>query len=274
MELLSGKAVAEAMKEKIRGEVSSFGRPPLLVVLLNREDASSAGYVRSIVRTAEAVGIAVRIREMDQEETAYLAEIQACNDDPKTDAVLITRPLGKGLNEERILSAVLPYKDADAINPRSLGNLLFLNERFVPNTAQAIVSLLEYYRIPIQGKRVLVVGRSLSVGKPAALLLLNRNATVTVAHSRSQTLDEELLRSDIVVAAVGKPQLLKGAKMKPGAIVIDAGIHYTETGIVGDVEPSPLLGALSMVPGGVGPVTITCLMETVVACYRENAHGK
>ena len=270
MEYLLGKPVADAIKQELLEKVSTCQRKPKLVILLNKEDTSSVGYANTIVKTANSLNIDAEIKEMVQDENEYIKVIDELNNDSSVDGVLVSRPLNSNLNENKILSHLSYKKDVDGINSQALGELFMGDEIIVPNTANAIVKMLEYYNIPLKGKKVLVVGRSLSVGKPCSVLLMNRHATVTVAHSRTENLNEELSKYDIVIAALGKPHFLKGDLMKEGAIVIDAGIHYLDSGIVGDVEPSDKLMYLSKVPGGVGPITNSCLMKNVLTCYMLN----
>ncbi len=272
MEYISGKEVAQQIKEKIKLEVNSLERKPSLAILLNKDDESSKGYVKALKKTADELSILVNIIEMEQEESKYITMIETLNEDDSVDAVLITRPLNN-LDENKIISKLKSSKDVDGIDPINLGKLFTGQEIIVPSTAMAMIKMLEYYDIPLKGKNVLVVGRSLSVGKPMACLLLNRHATVSIAHSRTENLKQMLNQYDIVIAAVGKPHILDGHDMKEGAIVIDAGIHYTEDGIKGDVKPADKLKYLSKVPGGVGPITTACLMESVLQCYKENNNG-
>lgn len=274
MEYLLGKPVAEELKKSIISKINTFPRPPHLVILLNEEDLSSCGYANSLKKTAMQVGINIDIVAMKQEEEVYLQELDKLNIDSGVDAVLITRPLNKSLDENRIISRLNYKKDVDGINHLALGNIIVGKEKIVPNTSMAIIKMLDYYKIELAGKKVLVVGRSLSVGKPLAMQLLNRNATVTIAHSRTNNLDDELKNYDIVIGAVGKPLLLKGKYFKEGAIAIDAGIHYLPQGIVGDIEQDDKLLYISKVPGGVGPITSICLMNNVITCYEENVNGK
>lgn len=271
MELLLGKPVSEKLKNELKVKVLNKKRKPFLQILLNNKDDSSIGYTNMICKVANEIGIEVEIKRVNAPEE-YVEFIDVINKDKNIDACLITRPLVKGSDENQIFSLLNPKKDADAVNYQSLGRILTGDERFVPNTSLAIIKLLEFYNIELTGKKVLVIGRSLSVGKPVSLLLLNRNATVTVAHSRTNCLSEELKNYDIIIAALGKPHFIDGSLAKEGAIIIDAGIHYLESGIVGDVKPSDKLSYISKVPGGVGIITTSCLMETVVSCYEENTN--
>ena len=270
MELLLGKPDADSIKETLISEIAKCERKPKLVILLNTEDSSSKGYANALHKYGLSINVDVEIIEMTQDEEEYLNTINKLNNDKSVDAVLISRPLNKSLNENKIISSLSYKKDVDGINHISLGKLFVGDESLVPNTANAICKMLEYYNIPLKGKKVLVVGRSLSVGKPVSMLLLNRHATVTIAHSRTENLNDELGKYDIVIAAIGKPHLIKAEYMKDGAVCIDAGIHYLEEGIIGDVEPNEKLSFISKVPGGVGPITNACLMMNVLSCYRLN----
>ena len=267
---LLGKEVAENIKLKVKSEVEQLKRKPTLCILLNKEDSSSVSYANSIIKSATFVGINAFVKDVNN----YDNDINYINNSSEIDACLITRPLLKGTDERRIISLLNPNKDVDAISAENIGKILHGDESLVPNTAKAIIEMIEYHNISLSGKKVLIIGRSISVGKPVAMLLLNRNATVTIAHSRTNNLDDELSKYDIIIAAVGKPHLIDGDKMKEGAIVIDAGIHYLEDGIKGDVKPSARLSLISKVPGGVGPITSACLMQNVLSCYRRNNNGK
>lgn len=272
METLKGKPVAEEIEQRVMRQISSLRRKPHLKILLNPEDDASKGYVRSLSKTGDRIGIRITVEDLPSDPKTCRKRIEELNKDDDTDAVLITRPLPANLKEDEVLPFLDPEKDADALHPLCLGKLFSGEERLVPNTAKAIVRMLEFYQIPLQGKKALVVGRSLSVGKPVAMMLLNRHATVTIAHSKTKNLDAELKGYDIVIGAVGKMHLLKGSCMKEGAVAIDAGIHYTENGIYGDILPDEKLAFLSGVPGGVGPITTACLMENVLLCYLEHHH--
>lgn len=269
MEFLLGKQVAQEIKNEIKSQVLLKKRKPVLYILLNKDDQSSKGYADMIKRTSLEVGIDVVIKDVSSFDE-YVEMINLINKDKNIDSCLITRPLVSGCDENYIVSLLDSKKDVDAINKDSLGKILIGNEKFVPNTALAIVKLLEYYHIDLSGKKVLVIGRSLSVGKPTALLLLNRNATVTIAHSRTKDLSSELKNYDIVIGALGKPHFIDAQYMKDGAVAIDAGIHYLDSGIVGDIKPSDKLSFISKVPGGVGIITTSCLLKNVLSSYEEN----
>ena len=267
MKYLLGKPVAECIKNRIKEKILSLKRKPKYVVLLNKEDLSSVGYVASQKKLALELGIDFDIKEINPTENDYLSAIEMVNRDDTIDAVLITRPLFKGANEKLILSKIDPNKDVDAINPLTLGKLFMDDALFAPATAEAVVSMLDYYNIELTGKRVLVIGRSLSVGKAASMLLLKKNATVTIAHSKSKDFNILYKNADIIIVAVGKRELISASEMNDDAVVIDCGIHYTEDGIFGDVKVSDNINMISKVPGGIGPITSVLIMEHVLKCY-------
>lgn len=270
MELMLGKNASIKIKEDLKNKLEKLPRKLTLVSLVNEEDASSLGYCASQEKNANALGINYKLIKMPSDENAYLSKIKEINEDDLIDGCLITRPLFKGANEEKIIGSLNPLKDVDAMNAYSLGELFINKENAIkPATANAIMTLIEEYNIDVCGKNVLVVGRSVSVGKPVAMMLLNKNATVTIAHSKTSNLDELLSKADIVVVAIGKPHFIDSNKMKQGVIVVDAGIHYLESGIVGDVIPSDKCSLISKVPGGVGIITSALLMQNVYSCYKR-----
>ncbi len=271
MELMFGKIAAEKIKTRIKSEIATFETKPHLVVLLNEKDISSKGYCASQERLANELGIKFTLINMKPDEKTYLDTINSLNNDQEVDAVLITRPLFKGADEKKIIEALNPYKDLDAMNTLMLGKI-FKDDKdgLFPATARAIIELIDEYKIDLEGKNVLVIGRSISVGKPVAMMLTNRNATVTLAHSKTKNLNDMLKHYDIIVVAIGKPHLIDSNFMNDNAIVIDAGIHYLDDGIKGDVIPSNKVKYLSKVPGGVGTITSACAMDNILKCYRYN----
>lgn len=271
MEFLIGKTIASTMKTALREKVSALTDKPSLTVLANDLDASSSGYVASLKKTAAETGIRIEEIHMADDEEAYLRTIDRLNEDETCSAVLITRPLPPSVNEKRVSERLSPGKDADCLHPFWCGKIFAGEDDLAPATAKAVILLLEQNAIPIQGKKCLVIGRSVSVGKPVGAMLLNRNATVTFAHSKTVDLDELVADSDILVCAVGKPHFLDSAKAKESAIVIDAGIHYLPDGIVGDVIPSDRVKRISKVPGGVGVITNAALFENVVKLHERQA---
>lgn len=271
MEYLLGKEIVELIKEQLSEKIKSFRRKPKYCILLNKNDSSSLGYVRSQVKLANELGIETEVIMMNDSENEYISLINKLNEEKTVDGILITRPLFKGADEKKILSYLSPYKDIDAANPLALGKI-FMDDYslFAPATAEAVIRMIEHYNIEVSGKEVLVIGRSISVGKPAAMLLLRKNATIKIAHTKTQNLDKAISEADVIIVAVGKPQLIDTSKMKEDAIVIDCGIHYLESGIVGDVKISKNVSKISKVPGGIGPITSVLLMEHVVKCYEVN----
>ena len=269
MEYLLGKEQSLIIKNRIKEEISSLEVKPSLYVLINKDDTSSLGHVASLEKNALSLGISFVKIFMGASEKEYIEKIKELNDDSSCNAIMVTRPLFKGANEKKILSYIDPLKDVDVMNSSSLGEVFIGNDLIAPATSRAIMEILSYYNIDVEGKNVLVIGRSISVGKPVAMMLLNKNATVTIAHSKTKDLDEEIKRSDIIVCAVGKPYFLDSSKVKEKAIVIDAGIHYLDDGrILGDVKPCLDKDiTLSKVPGGVGALTSSLLFDNVLQLY-------
>ena len=275
--VLSGKKLATALRADATeraAKLAADGRPPKLAVVIATADESSAWYVRSIARAAGKVGIACDL--VDLGANAEAEQIRRALDDLGADdtvhGIILQTPLPPGVKLDDLASAIPPHKDVDGANPLSLGRLASGLPAFAPATAEAVVALLEHHRVAMSGRRAVVVGRSTVVGKPAAHLLLDRNATVTIAHSRTGDLPSVTAQADILVAAVGRPALITAAHVKPGAVVIDVGTNPTEDGgLVGDVDPAAAerAGALTPVPGGVGPVTTALLLQhTVQAAER------
>lgn len=271
MEYLLGKQIAIEKKAKVLEEVKEFTVKPKYVVLVNKDDPSSLGYVRMQEKNALSVGIEFEQILMEPTNECYFDTITRLNNDDSVTAIMVTRPLFKGAQEDKILSLISPFKDVDAMNPVSLSEVFVgKKDAVAPATAQAICDMLDYYHIDVKGKDVLVIGRSLTVGKPVGVMLLNKNATITFAHTKTVDLDKKMELADIIIAAVGKPLIIDGSKAKDGAIIIDAGIHYLDDGrIVGDVKESNKLLYLSKVPGGVGSVTSSCLMENILKLYKK-----
>lgn len=269
MEFLIGKPLAAEMKEALREKIVGFERVPSLTILTNDLDPSSSGYASSLKKTASEIGIDVKEIRMKDDEETYLRTIEGLNADTACSAVLVTRPLPPSVNEKRVSECLSPNKDADCMNPIWGGKIFAGEDVIAPATAKAVLLLLERYHIEISGKKCLVIGRSISVGKPVGAMLLNRNGTVTFAHSKTTDLDGFVAESDIIVCAVGKPRFLDSAKAKPDAIIVDAGIHYLPEGIIGDVIPSGKVKMISKVPGGVGVITNVALFENVVKLHER-----
>lgn len=272
--LLDGKALADATLGSLAERVAvcrQAGVVPCLAVMLVGDDPASAVYVKAKGKRAADVGIQTRdLRPAATEATTekMLAWVAELNADPGVHGILIQLPLPPHVDAERVLSAVDPAKDVDGFHPWNLGLLMTGAPRFVACTPQGCMRLLQQTGLPLAGAHAVVVGRSTIVGKPMAQLLLAENATVTIAHSRTRDLAREVERADVVIAAAGRKHLIRGAWIKPGAAVIDVGINRGDDGkLYGDVEfeaALPRAGWITPVPGGVGPMTIACLMSNVV----------
>ena len=281
MNILDGKALAKSMKEKIKSEVEALvadgKRRPGLAVIIVGDDPGSRSYVAGKAKDCEEVGFAgstVRLPETVTEEE-LLAEVGRLNADTAVDGILVQLPLPRNIDSDRILRAILPEKDVDGFHPRNVAGLWLREKCVAPCTPKGVIHMLEDNGFEIAGKNVVVVGRSNIVGLPAAKLLLDRNATVTIAHSRTPDLGAVTRRADILVVAVGRPNLVKGDMIKPGAVVIDVGVNRNpETGkLCGDVDfesAKSVAGAITPVPGGVGPLTRACLLENTLECYRRS----
>lgn len=270
MEYLIGKEASEKIKLEVKNEVELLKIKPCLAVILNRYDEASKIYIQAQQRNAEQLGIEYVLFDLEPSEEEYIKTIHKLNNDKKISAIMVTRPLFDGADESKILSQIDPNKDVDAMNAMTLGFILTnRKDSLAPATAESIMELLAYYNIEVSGKKVLVIGRSITVGKPVALMLLNKNATVTIAHTRTQNMEELMMGSDIIIVAIGKAEAIDSAKMKKGVIVIDAGINYVDSKIVGDVKASEVPSLISKVPGGIGTLTSACLMRNVLKCYRK-----
>ncbi len=276
--ILDGRSVAAALKQELQAEVvilQGQGITPQLDVVQVEGDAASAWYVRAISRVCGQVGIVFQLTTLphDVEQSRIEMQIQTLSDQPGTNGIIIQVPLPKHLNTEAVISYLNPAKDVDGLHPLNLGRLAQGLPSLVPNTPAGGMELLRRYNISLVGKHAVVVGRSNIVGKPMALLLLQEHATVTLAHSRTEHLAEVVRGADIVVAAVGKPGLIHGDMLKPGAVVIDFGINEVGEGqVVGDVDYDSAVevaGAITPVPGGTGPVTNMMLLRNVLSAARS-----
>jgi methylenetetrahydrofolate dehydrogenase (NADP+)/methenyltetrahydrofolate cyclohydrolase len=283
--VIDGKASAAKLREKIAAFTADLKsrhgiRPGLATVLVGQDPASEV-YVRNKRKTAEAIGFKSLHIELpaDVAQDQLLARVRGLSADPSVHGILVQLPLPRHLDEDAVLDALDPAKDVDALTPMNAGLLLSGRAHLVSCTPSGVMLLLKEYVGDITGKEALVIGRSLLFGKPAAQLLLAANATVTMAHSRSKDLPALARRADILVAAIGKPEFVKADWVKPGAVVIDVGINRVDTGdgkykIVGDVDyeaAKEIAGAITPVPGGVGAMTIVCLMHnTLIAACAQN----
>lgn len=277
--IIDGKAAAARLKVRVADLAASFwaasGRKAGLAVVLVGDDPASAVYVRSKGKATEAAGMAGFEHRLpaDTSEADLIALVDALNDSPVVDGILVQLPLPAHIDEGAVLTRISPDKDVDGFHPANAGRLATGLSGFVPCTPLGCLMMLEEQLGDLSGKDAVVIGRSNIVGKPMAALLTAKNATVTVAHSRTRDLAGHVARADIVVAAVGRAKFVRGEWLKPGATVIDVGINRTEDGLVGDVDfdgAASVAGAITPVPGGVGPMTIACLLRnTIVAAHRN-----
>ena len=270
--MMDGKALAARIRAEVAREVAAFPGPIGLATVLVGDDPASEVYIRLKHKATVEVGIEARDLRLpaSTSEEDLLSLVAELNADDAIDGILVQLPLPDGLDEGRVINAIDPVKDVDGIHPLNAGLLLAGTPAHVPGTPLGVLELLDEYGVELEGADAVVIGRSNIVGKPAALLLLHRHATVTICHSRTRDLAAETLRADVIVAAVGVPGLVQAEMVKDGAAVIDVGITRTEDGLVGDVAPdvAARAGLLTPVPGGVGPMTIAMLLKSTVRAAR------
>jgi methylenetetrahydrofolate dehydrogenase (NADP+) / methenyltetrahydrofolate cyclohydrolase len=280
VQILEGKAVAAKVLAEVKAGVAALtartGVQPTLAVVLVGEDPASQIYIRNKKRAADDVGIASRdfLFPAGCSQAELSETIRKINADPSIHGILLQLPLPKGLDENEAVNAIAPAKDADGLHPVSLGNLLAGKPSMVPCTPAGCIEILDHYGIPLEGAEAVVVGRSRLVGKPLAQLLLGRNATVTMCHTRTRDLASHCLRADILCVAAGRPRFITGDMVKEGAVVIDVGVNRLDTGkLAGDVDfesASKRASAITPVPGGVGLMTVAMLMKnTLLAATRQ-----
>ena len=284
-QIIDGKALSLSLKEEMKGRIieleAQWGRKPCLAVIIVGDNPASRSYVRGKIKAAEFVGMDSKLLELpeDVSEEALLGVIAGLNAEDAVDGILVQLPLPKHICEDKVIDAISLEKDVDGFHPGNVAKLWLGRPCIVPCTPKGIITMIESTGISISGKKAVVVGRSNIVGKPVAKLLLDRNATVTIAHSRTADLPAVTREADILVAAVGRPEMIKGDMVKPGAVVIDVGINRIPTvkedgsegsRLVGDVDfasAAEVAGAITPVPGGVGPMTITMLMQNTIECF-------
>ncbi|MDB4070470.1 bifunctional methylenetetrahydrofolate dehydrogenase/methenyltetrahydrofolate cyclohydrolase [Candidatus Pelagibacter sp.] len=278
MILIDGKKIAAELREELRLEVvelkTKHNKIPGLTVILIGDMAPSQIYVRMKEKAANEVGLkSVVIRYPGTvEEKTVLDKIEELNKDESISGILVQLPLPKHIDKQKVIETILPGKDVDGFHPMNVGNLSSGYESSVPCTPLGCYLMIKKIEPNLSGKKAVMIGRSNLNGKPMAQLLLKENCTVTITHSKTKDLKAECLEADIIVAAVGIPELVKADWVKKDAIVIDVGINKTENGIVGDVafeEVSKVARALTPVPGGVGPMTIACLLKNTIECFKR-----
>ncbi len=269
--VMSGRPVADAYKEQIKEKVEAAqksGKKVTLAILTVGQDPASFVYRKRLLKITESLGIGSRCVELPETATMKetVAAIRKLNEDPDVTGILPMMPMPKQVDGDAVGAALAPEKDMDCLNPANGGALLMGKGRWAACTPRACMAMLKFYKIPLDGKHAVVLGRSNVVGKPVALLLLQENCTVTVCHSHTKNLPELVRQADIVVAAIGKAGFVTPDMVKPGAVIVDVGINVTETGIVGDVAPEATekASAFTPVPGGVGVVSNVMMMDAVV----------
>ena len=279
MILIDGKKIAAELREELKKEVSElktkFNKVPGLTVILIGDMAPSQIYVRNKEKSANEVGLKSEIIKYPDtvEEKTVLEKIKELNKDESISGILVQLPLPKHIDKQKVIETITPSKDVDGFHPMNVGNLSSGYESSVPCTPLGCYLMIKKIEPNLSGKKAVMIGRSNLNGKPMAQLLLKENCTVTITHSKTKDLKAECLEADIIVAAVGIPELVKGDWVKKDAIVIDVGINKTENGLVGDVdfkEVSKVAKALTPVPGGVGPMTIACLLKNTIECFKRS----
>lgn len=280
MQIIDGKLVSSYYKENLKALISSKRYKITLAVILVGDNPASRVYVRNKTNECREVGIETKdfFLPSDISEDSLLEIIDSLNRDDEVDGILVQLPLPKHINEYNVLNAISPLKDVDGFHPENVGKLVIGKPFVEPCTPKGIIRLLEFYNIPIEGKRAVVLGRSNIVGKPMSLMLLHRNATVSICHSKTQNIQDITKEADILIVAIGKPKFVKANMVKKGAVVIDVGINRVEVGgnskLVGDVdfdEVKEVCSYITPVPGGVGPMTRAMLLENtyIVAVNRR-----
>lgn len=279
--IMDGKAVSALVRREVKERaalLASKGVKPGLAVVLVGDDPASQVYVRQKEKACDEVGFASFMRYLpaSTDERELLDLIDGLNSDPAVHGILVQLPLPKHIDKDRVAEAIRPEKDVDGFHPINVGRLTLGIETMEPCTPKGIVYLLEHYGIDIEGKRAVVVGRSNIVGKPVSLLLLSRNATVTVCHSRTKDLAGVTRQADILVAATGKPKMINSSMVKEGAVVVDVGITRTQSGLIGDVDfdaVKEVASYITPVPGGIGPMTIAMLLLNALKAAEACASG-
>lgn len=281
-ELLDGRKVAAQIREEIKEEVerikSALGRSPSLVVLRVGEDPASVSYAGMLERTCKQVGVGFIPRCMAESDEASLLDlVRSLSGDDAVDGIIIQEPLPEGIDRDKVIMSLSPDKDVDGVHPYNAGRLMQgTGDFFAPATPSGGIELLNRYGITVQGKRAVVVGRSNVVGRPLALMLMHRNATITVCHSRTADLAAECRRAEILAAATGRAGLITADMISPGTVVVDFGVNFVDGKMVGDVDFAAVAERASWitpVPGGTGPVTNMMLMQNVIKAARRRSNA-
>ncbi len=277
--IIDGKVISASVKDAVKAEVSRLNQQGITVglsVIIVGNDPASKVYVANKKKACESLGIISKEYALPESTTQQelLSLIDTLNNDKNINGILCQLPLPEHLDETAVINAISPLKDVDAFHPQNVGKIMLGDYDFVPCTPAGVMEMLEYENIDINGKACVVIGRSNIVGKPMSMLLLHKNGTVTVCHSKTENLKEVCAKADILVAAVGRPNFVKGDMVKQGAVVIDVGINRVDGKLVGDVDFDDVkdkCSAITPVPGGVGPMTIAMLMKnTVTAAKKQN----
>ena len=280
--IIDGKKTAAELREELKKKItelkSTYNAIPGLTVILVGEDPPSKIYVKNKEKFAKEVGMNSEVIRYPEkvEEKVVLNKIRELNNDKKVSGILVQLPLPKHIDKRKVIETILPSKDVDGFHPMNVGNLSSGYDSSIPCTPLGCYLLLKKVEKNLNGMHAVMIGRSNLNGKPMTQLLLKENCTVTITHSKTKDLKAECSRADIIIAAVGRPKLVKGDWVKKGAIVIDVGINKTDSGLVGDVdfdEVAKVAKAITPVPGGVGPMTIACLLSNTVECFKKS-HSK
>jgi methylenetetrahydrofolate dehydrogenase (NADP+)/methenyltetrahydrofolate cyclohydrolase len=272
--ILDGRAIAKKIRENLKEKVSKLDKKPGLAVVLVGEDPASQVYVSFKEKACNEVGFISKkiVKDASIKQDELMAIVDELNLDKDINGFIVQLPLPKHIDEQLVIDGILPIKDADGFTPISLGNMLINNNTLLPATPKGVMRVLEEYNIELEGKHAVVLGRSNIVGKPISILLQQKNATVTMCHSRTKNLKEITKQADIIIAAVGKPHMVTKDMVKEGVVVIDVGTNRLENGkLVGDVDfdnVKEVASYITPVPGGVGPMTIAMLLENTMECYE------
>lgn len=279
MEIINGKEIASEIRENLKKEIAEKNLKPGLAIIMVGNNPASEIYVRNKRKACAEIGIKEELYQYDENvsEEQLINCIIKLNNDENINGIMIQSPLPSHLDEDKIMNYIVPEKDVDGFGISSLGYLASNEEKFISATPYGIIKLLEYKNIAIEGKNVVIIGRSKIVGRPLALALLNRNATVTITHSKTKNLREITKTADILIVAIGKAKFITGDDIKDGAVVIDVGINRIDGKVIGDVDfesCSEKASYITPVPGGVGPMTIAMLLTNVVESFKRSKGEK